>query len=470
MDLEALKIDRRRRPRRSGPRWALRLLGAAALVAVAWLAWRPLRNAVDRVRLPTVRVAAVVEASPVRAAAFRGTAANGHVVAARRAALSTDIPGRIVELNVTEGSVVRAGDVVARLFADDYAAAAARARADVAAASAAVARARAAADAADATLRRARRDAEAAAARLGEARAAARLAEADLGRTERLVEDAVLAERELDAARATAQVAAARSDAAAAELAAARSAVDDASARKRLTSSDWELARAQAAAAEAAAEEARAVLEKTVVRAPFDGVVVLKDAEVGEVVSPNSQGGSNARGSVCTVADFRSLEIQAEVPETSLGGVALDAPVTVFLDAHPDEPYGGRVSRIWPTADRQKATIEVRAVLDSPDDRLRPDMGVRIVFTRPGATASPSEPTPSVAPSLVVPEAAVVRLDGRTGVMVVERDRARFTAVTLGEAHGGRVTIREGLAPGQRVVVSPPPTLGDGDRVLIEES
>src|SRR6185436_18598851 len=119
-------------------------------------------------------------------------------------------------------------------------------------------------------------------------------------------------------------------------------------------------------------------LDKTDVRAPFDGIVVLKDAEVGEVVSPNVQGGSNARGAVCTMVDFDSLEVQANVPESALSSVLLQAPADVYLDAFPDDRYEGVVDRIWPTADRQKATVEVRVRLVKKDDRLRPEMGVRI--------------------------------------------------------------------------------------------
>src|SRR5690606_1372654 len=127
------------------------------------------------------------------------------------------------------------------------------------------------------------------------------------------------------------------------------------------------VARAQVDVAKAIEEHAAATLDKTFVRAPFDGIVVLKDAEVGEVVSPNSQGGSNARGSVCTMVDFDSLEVQADVPETSLASVRIGAPVAIYLDAFPGRTYPGKVSRIWPTADRQKASIQVRIVFAARD-------------------------------------------------------------------------------------------------------
>jgi RND family efflux transporter MFP subunit len=193
---------------------------------------------------------------------------------------------------------------------------------------------------------------------------------------------------------------------------------------------------------------------------------VLKDAEVGEVVSPNAQGGSNARGAVCTMVDFDSLEVQANVPENTLKSVEVGAPADVFLDAYPDERYAGTVDRIWPTADRQKATIEVRIKFERRDERLRPEMGVRIVFRsdRDAAPAATTQPR-----RIVVPQEALVQFDGKTGAFVVERDTVRFAEVTAGEAKGGRVAVDAGLIANQRIVLDPPATLQDGDRVRTQQ-
>jgi multidrug resistance efflux pump len=125
---------------------------------------------------------------------------------------------------------------------------------------------------------------------------------------------------------------------------------------------------------------------------------VLKDAEVGEVVSPNVQGGSSARGSVVTMVDFASLEVQAEVPETSLAAVVVGRGASIYLDAFPEKAYAARVDRIWPTANRTKATVEVRVAFLERDERLRPEMGVRVVFeaearrSRLSRTRPPSSP------------------------------------------------------------------------------
>jgi multidrug efflux pump subunit AcrA (membrane-fusion protein) len=144
------------------------------------------------------------------------------------------------------------------------------------------------------------------------------------------------------------------------------------------------------------------------------------------------------------------------------------APVRIYLDAWPERPYAGRVSRIWPTANRQKATIEVRASFDERDQRLRPDMGVRVVFLAGDAPAAgPERPS---GPTILIPEEALTRDGGRTGVLVVERDRVRFQPVAAGARRAGRVTIESGLSPGERVVISPPSGLADGDRVRVEAS
>lgn len=478
MDLQSLKIDRgagrapktrAAGPRRRLPLWPLALL---ALAGISWLLWPTLRPMVDRLRLPAVRTLLVTESTPAAAAAVAGTAANGYVVAARRAALSSDVPGRIVELRVTEGSVVKQGDIVARLYSDEWRAAMERARADVVAAEAALARAAVAQESAAAGEQEARATAEAQQARLAEARAQHLWAQQEHTRIEELVRQEIGAPQDLQRARSDLDAAAARVGAAEAALRSAEATVRSAGLRVQVASGDREVAMAQREMAAAAMRQAEAALDKMDVRAPFDGIVVLKDAEVGEVVSPNSQGGSNARGSVCTMVDFDSLEVQADVPETSLRSVVLGAPADVFLDAFPDQPYPGRVDRIWPTADRQKATIEVRVRLERRDQRLRPEMGVRVVFRREGEQrpAADAEPGAAAPPQILVPDAALVEIAGTWTAFRVERDVVQQTAVTIGERKGGQVVVTAGLRPGQRIVLNPPASLRDGDRVRIEEN
>lgn len=439
-----------------------------ALGGAAWLFRAPVTRALDKVRLPVVRAVRVERSHPAAAGAVTGLAANGYVVASRRAALSADTPGRIVELLVTEGTRVEEGDLVARLFDEEYAAALKRAEADLGQAEASLARAEAARAAASAERDRAGASAGAAAAVVSSTKADLLLAEREQARAQELSTRGINTQRELDQAEAALARGRAGVEQARALERAARGAVDTASAQLEVARADLRVARARVEVARAVREQAAATLRKTEVRAPFKGVVVLKDAEVGEVVSPNVVGGSTARGSVATLVDFTSLEVQADLPETSLRGVEVGAPAQVFLDAYPSRPYTGKVSRIWPTANRQKATVEVRVSFDRLDERLRPEMGVRVVFAAAKADAGPAKPD-GPAP-LLVPSDALVKVEGREGVFLLERGVARFVELGLGERRGGQVIVRQGLSGGERVVLSPPNELGDGDRVREEGS
>lgn len=474
VDLSKLKIDRearspRRRSRGSRSASWFPVLLLAALAGVAYLFRRPVLEFVDRIRLPEVEVVHLQRATPASVAAVEGTAANGYIVAARRAALSADTPGRITEMNVTEGSVVRTGDLVARLYDKEYRASYDRALAEVQSSQADAVRAEVAVTAAAASLERARQEELAALSRVEAADRQQELAAIEQGRTARMVAEGILAQRDLDQTNNVLQLAELRQQETRAEERSSHAARADAEAQVRLAEAESAAAVQRVKVSEAARDLAAATLEKTEVRAPFDGVVVLKDAEVGEVVSPNSQGGGSARGSVVTMVDFDSLEVQAEVPETSLRSVRIGAPVQVFLDAYSDQVYRGRVDRIWPTADRQKATVEVRMKLDAPDDRLRPEMGVRVVFlgedaARVAASGAREEPL-----AVLIPMEAVVLDAGERGVFVLERDVVRFVALALGEERSGKYSVQEGLRGDERLVLRPPADLGSGDRVRIKE-
>jgi len=471
VDLQALKIDRgaKAKPTRPGRRpkspWFGRVVLLAILAGAIWLFRTPAMRWIERFTLPEVQVVEVRPPSRSAAGAVRGTAANGYVVAARRAALSADTPGRIVELNVTEGSSVRKGDIVARLFSDEYAAAVQRADAEVVVARAEVTAAQARQRAADADLLQRNDQRASAEALLDQAKAEQRLAEEDFQRAEALVAQGISSPSVLDNARAERDRAVARVQSTSSLAQAATNAIAQAEVQVEAAAADVATATARITAAEAAASQARATLDKTTVRAPFDGIVVLKDAEIGEVVSPNSQGGSNARGSICTMVDRDSLEVQVDLPESSLSDIVIGAPATVLLDAWPDTPYPGRVDRIWPTANRQKATVEIRVTLDRRDDRLRPDMGVRVVFQPADADPEANTENNPVEGMFVIPVSALVEADGSRGVYVLEQDTVRFVPVQAGDATGNRVPVTQGLNAGQRVVAAPPDNLRSGDRV-----
>jgi HlyD family secretion protein len=200
-----------------------------------------------------------------------------------------------------------------------------------------------------------------------------------------------------------------------------------------------------------------------VVRAPFAGVVALVDAEVGEVVSPSSGGGSNARGSLITLVDMLSIEAQVELPQANLAGISLEMPATIVLDAYPAQPYAGRVTRIWPEANRQKATIELRVTIHAPDARLKPELGVRVIFAAQESPATAA--SPEAAPGLGVPEQAIVRDEGRDKIWRVERGVARLVLVEVTRRVSGLAHIARGLVEGDEVITDPPARLTDGDRV-----
>jgi len=489
MDLQPLKIDRAepvRSSRRRERRWVAPAVGLALVAAVVWLFQAQILSFVDGLRLPEVSTYVVRKSDPAAAAAATGASSNGYIVAKTRAALSADTPGRIVQMNVEEGSVVKKGDIVARLYSDEYAAYLRRAEAELGLAMAGKERARAEVKVAEDDLARLRSAERSAVADLAAQQAELALAEIELRRATKLLEDRIDTEERRDKARTAVDAGRAQVDAAQARLdTAGRAAVQGESQLAVAVVAEKE-AQARVDAAVAARDQAKATLEKTEVRAPFDGIVVLKDAEVGEVVSPNVQGGSNARGSVVTMVDFASLEVEAEVPETNLSAVVVGRPAKIFLDAFPDKPYPGRVDRIWPTANRTKATVEVRVAFLDRDDKLRPEMGVRVVFesgkakTPPGdssggpadgAAAGSSVPVRAEdeAPVLLVPLEALVKTGGQQGVFVLERDRVRFQTLALGSERGGKVVAREGLSEGDRIVIGAPVTLEDGDRVKLKD-
>lgn len=467
-DLSALKIDRNPNPKRPASRrgqnpWFTRAVVLVVLAATTWVFYRPILSFVDQFRLPHVQVIRVTESHPAAIGAVSGAAANGYIVAARRAALSADTPGRIVELHVTEGSVVKKGAVVARLFYEEVKAGLQRAKANVIASKADVARADAGLQASKADEQRRTRGEQVAEALAEEAQANLRLAQARFGRTQDLFARKIASQDEVDASQAELDAATARLSTANARIQASLAESRDGKHKVSVARASLEVAKAQHLVAISMEQQAAATLDKTYVRAPFDGIVVQKDAEVGEVVSPNSIGGSSARGSVCTMVDFASLEVQADVPETNITSVKLGAAANIYLDAYPGRTYPGRVSRIWPTASRQKASIEVRVVFEKRDQDLRPDMGVRVVFL----TDEKASTTAVSKPQILIPEDTLVEIAGKTGVFVLERDIVRFQVIKTGGQRASKVTVLDGLRKNQQIVTKPAGDLKDGIRVHV---
>jgi RND family efflux transporter MFP subunit len=220
------------------------------------------------------------------------------------------------------------------------------------------------------------------------------------------------------------------------------------------------LAGEQVGAAEARVQVAQQDLDNCTVRAPFAGIVVSRDAQRGEMVSPVSAGGGFTRTGIATIVDMSSLEIEVDVNESYIARVRAGQPVTAVLDAYPDWQTRARVRTVIPTADRQKATVKVRVTFDRLDPRILPDMGVKVTFLG-------EEPSASAAGSgaVLVPRTALREEGGTAAVFVHREGRVERRAVRLGQARGDEHEVVAGLSDGEQVVITDVDTLRDGQRV-----
>jgi len=330
--------------------------------------------------------------------------ASGYVVARRLATVSSKVTGRISEVLFEEGAAVTEDQVLARLDA-------ASAQADHAVA----ARSHEAS-------RRSLREIEV---RLADARKT-------LDRNRTLVGRALVATSVLDTSEA--EVAALQ-----ARLAVAAADVNVAQARVAVSQQD---------------------LDDLEIRAPFAGVVISKDAQPGETVSPISAGGGFTRTGIATIVDMDSREIEVDVNEAYINRVRDGQRVEAVLDAYPDWKVPGHVIRIVPTADRQKATVRVRIAFEQLDPRILPDMGIKVRFLEERTEAGPAAPKLS--------SQAVVRDEAGASVWVVRDGRVERRPVRLGEELDGQVPVLEGLQGGEAVVVDPPRRLRDGAAVELQ--
>jgi RND family efflux transporter MFP subunit len=217
---------------------------------------------------------------------------------------------------------------------------------------------------------------------------------------------------------------------------------------------------AQLQSARAQTALAAANLENTRIRAPFDGTVLRKDAEVGEIVAPSSAGGGLTRTAIVTMADLGTLEVEVDVSEAYIARIRNGQDARVTLDAYPDTSFAARARQVVPTADRSKATVQVKVAILDRDPRILPEMGAKVTFVREataGVTAAPRR--------VLVPEAAVVRAGTEAHVWVVTDGVVRRIAVDLGPSRGTSIEVRRGLEGGEQVVVTPPAALQEGAHV-----
>jgi RND family efflux transporter MFP subunit len=399
-ELKSLRIERE--PQRRGlPGWAVGAGVAVAVLIVALLVWKTVGA---RVLAPEVDTTAVTLVSPAQGAQL--LVATGYVVPQRKANISPRIGGRIAKMLVEDGTVVKKGQLIAVLEDADYRAQLLQAQADV----------------------------RAAQAREKRAEVAQTDAQRAYDREQFVQKQGVSTPAALDAVTtrindAKAQVASARAD---------------------------------VAAADARVEVAKVNLENCYVRAPFDGRITQKLTDVGEIVFGFTSAGAGGPAGIASLADFSTLQVEADVSESQVAKLALGTPAEIVLDAFPDRRYRGRVAEVRPRVDRAKATVTVKvAFVDDPKDVL-PDMGAKVTFLKSELDdkAAAAAPTPAVQPDAIVDR-------GETkAVFTVQPDGSvRAVPVVPGPPLGSLVSLRRGPPPGTRLVRAPPKGLEDGMHV-----
>ena len=398
-DLSGLRIDRSIAPVRSRRRRRW-LWPLVALIAIALAAgWY-----FSGKRAVTVQTTPVVTAFPSQQYVVLN--ATGYVVAQRKAAIASKASGRVEWLGVAEGSRVKAGDVIARLDSRDVVAQA---------------------EAVEASVRASR-------AALEEAQAEERDAAQQLARNRDLAAKGFVAQAGVDTSKA-------RFDRSAAAVSSARASI---------------------ASAEANARNARVAVDFTLIRAPFDGVILSKSANVGDMITPFSSA-SDSKGAVVTMADMSTLEVEADVAESSLSKVKVGQPAEIVLDALPDARFRGRISRMVPTVDRAKATVMTKVQFDDLDPRILPEMSAKVAFLTQEITPEQQKPMTAVNAD------AIVQRDGRTVLFVVRNDRAVAVPVAPGPKVGELTSITGEAKSGDKAVSKPSTDLVDGSPVKVAQ-
>ncbi|HKW24263.1 MAG TPA: efflux RND transporter periplasmic adaptor subunit [Terriglobales bacterium] len=398
-DLSALRIDEGARKPRSGPKWPRWVAAAIGLLLLVSAAVYAIRG-----KVPLVEVAAAQ--APRAGGEVALLNASGYVTPRRRATVAAKITARVTQMYADEGMRVKQGQILALLDDSDY-----RVR-----------------------LNSAKADRDATAAQLQDLQVQLSNAEIELHRTQQLTKQGVSSSEALDNARTTA-------DSLRAKIAMTKEQVQASDAKIRVAQQD---------------------LDNCTVRAPFTGIVVSKDAQVGEMVSPNSAGGGFTRTGIATLVDMKSLEVEVDVNESYIARVRPGMPVTSVLDAYPNWQIPSKVRTIIPTADRQKATVKVRIAFDQLDPRILPDMGVKVTFLGNEGKAAKSEGV-----KVLVPQNALRNENGSQVVYLYKEGHVERRAVGVGETRGSDTEITAGLAPGDQVVVSGFEGLRDGERVEI---
>lgn len=404
--LDSLKIERTAEPANTGSssiyKW---LIGAVLALAVIAGAWALLRD--NAIEVETASAVAVGGGGGGGSAVLN---ASGYVVARRQATVSAKTTGRVAEVLIEEGTPVKQGQVLARLD--------------------------------DTTIRPqlslAERQLESTRKNLQEVEVRVAEAQRNLARTEKLRTDKLVSESQLDTAQS--------------ELAALN-------ARLEALRSDVKVAEGSLRV------RAQELSDLTVV-APFDGVVVSKDAQPGEMVSPISAGGGFTRTGIATIVDMDSREIEVDVNEAFINRVKPGQKTEAVLDAYPDWTIPSHVINIVPTADRQKATVRVRIAFDVLEPRILPDMGVKVSFL----DDSRPENAANTRAAVRVPASSVIKEGETAYVWRVRDERVERVAVSVGAERDGRIDVLSGINAGEVVVEQPVEGLADGAPIKQKEA
>jgi RND family efflux transporter MFP subunit len=411
LDVSRLRIHREEAPESSVRRGPLVIALVLLLVLACGAAaiWRMARGA-----SPLEVTTSVVLAPDVGGGSGSVLTASGYIVARRKAGVGAKVPGLLEWLGVEEGSRVKQGEVLGRLQNHDV----------------------------QAALMAARSSLEEARANLEESRSLLVQYERDFERARTLLDQGVVPKADFDVAEA-------RYAAQKARIGSQKAAIASAEARVR--------------AAEVAVEDRN-------IRAPFSGTVLTKDAEEGETVAPAAAGMASLKGSVVTMADLETLEVEVDVNESYIARLEPEQPARIVADPFPDKVYEGEVRQVIPTADRQKATVQVKVTIHDPGNLLRPDMGAKVTFLQGGgdgkgapAPAAPAHPLPRVDS-----RAVALGPDGVRRVFVVDDQTVHPVRVDVAREESGVSEIRSGLSGGERVVVDPPADLADGRKIRVK--
>lgn len=397
-DLSSLRIeDRSRRKGKAGKRFGLFAAALGAIVVISG-AFLAFRG-----RTPVVEVAAARAAGDERATALLN--ASGYVTPRRRATVAAKVTGRVEQIYAEEGLQVKSGQVLALLDCSQP----------------------------NAALVSAKTDRDATAAALADLEVQLANADRELARAKQMRSAGINSQEALDTAQTTAD-----------------------SLRSKIA-----LTKEQTRAADARISVAQQDVDNCTVRSPFNGKVVSKDAQRGEIVSPISAGGGFTRTGIATVVDMTSLEVEVDVNESYIARVKPGQKAISTLDAYPDWQIPSTVRTVIPTADRQKATVKVRVAFDKLDPRILPDMGVKVAFLgdEPAKTKKGQEPR------AIIPRSAVRNDGGQPVVYVVNAKKLERRAVKLGSEHGDDVDVMAGLVPGDSVVIRGGDGLRDGQSV-----